>query len=67
MLGHLGGLVGGAEIANDHFAHHALDDATDERGERARKPFLVVAGFDQHTEHLCRIAESRAARQFRVR
>nr|WP_186307096.1 hypothetical protein [Mesorhizobium amorphae] len=58
VLGHLGSLIGRTQIADDHFAHHAFDNAADQRRQGARQALFIVSRFDQDAEHSCAIAES---------
>jgi len=45
MLRDGGAAVGGAAVAHDHLAHHALDGGRDQQGERRRQVPGVVPGF----------------------
>ena len=44
VLGDAAGLVGRAEVADDHVADHAFHHGADQRRQRARQRLLVVAG-----------------------
>ena len=51
MLGDTMRLVGRTRVADDDFAHHALDGAANQRGERAGESLLVISGFYENAEH----------------
>jgi hypothetical protein len=51
MLGDAVCLVGRTPVADDDVAHHAFNDAANQRRESPGEPFLVVHGFDQNRQH----------------